>query len=92
MTKAKPTPYLKGKNKIGLSGGDQVQIMLKSWFGSWAKYIKHEEKSLKRFPHKKAEIDQAKRLQAFEREHKIKFRYNETDKVYWIALKGSPLS
>src|ERR1700686_2345296 len=65
------TPFWKGK-KVTLSGADQIRLMLKTWSGSWDKFIKYEKKRVKQHKNRFA-LEKAIRLRDFEVDNKIKF-------------------
>ena len=70
-------PYFTKKGRISLSGGEQITLLIKSWSGSWREYFKDRREHGKRFSHDQeltdSWIDGGKRLQEFERKHKVRF-------------------
>jgi len=67
---------------ISLSGGEQIVLIIKSWQrGGWRAYFKERKKEAERY-HWEPEllrdwIDGGKRLQEFERKHRVRFIVKE---------------
>ena len=80
-------PHWRG-NKIHLSGGEQVCIMLKSWYGSWEKFLALERRLIKiHGDYLLKDYHTAERIRDFERENNVRFRKVEGCDVEWIQIK-----
>jgi len=84
------SPQMKRDGKVWLSGAHQVVLIIKSG-KTWDEYFKEHK------PRDKSWIKDGKKLELFEKKHKIEFDYcNEDEGVYfhyvnpsiWQKIKG----